>query len=87
MDLSSEPATLLSIGCRQRAVNSREITSWRLQVLTAACPRRDRFPDRTLPTTKLGHPVTITARRFATPPPAMILRRVIEIEHAGRGVD
>src|ERR1700693_1910964 len=50
------------------------------------CARRDRFPDFTLPTTKLGNPVTITASRYATPLPAMILRRVIEIEHARLGV-
>src|SRR5258708_31449065 len=50
------------------------------------CARRDRLPDFTLPTTKLGNPVTITASRYATPLPAMILRRVIEIEHARLGV-
>ena len=46
------------------------------------CAMRDRFPDFTLPTTKPGNPVMITASRYATPLPAMILRRVIEIEHA-----
>jgi hypothetical protein len=43
-------------------------------------------PDFALPTTKLGNPVTITASRYATPLPAMILRRVIEIKHARLGV-
>jgi hypothetical protein len=50
------------------------------------CTSRDRFPDFTLPPTKLGNPVTIAASRYATPLPAMILRRVIEIKHARLGV-
>jgi len=50
------------------------------------CARRDRFPDCTLPTTELGNPVTITASRYAAPLAAMILRRIIEIEHARLGV-
>ena len=43
---------------------------------------RSRFLSFALPTTKLRHPVTITANRCATPLAAMIFGRVVEIKDA-----